>query len=67
MLLSWGFINSPYLSQHDRFLAKLHGEPLVQKLKERVKYEWEHFEERERRFRPARSRGCQEESGIDFN
>jgi hypothetical protein len=40
-----GFINYPYLSQHDPLLAKLRDEPRFKKLMERVKYEWEHFEE----------------------
>jgi len=39
-----GFINYPYFSKHDPMLAKLKNEPRFQKLMERVKYEWEHFE-----------------------
>ncbi len=39
-----GFINYPYLSQYDPSLAKLRDDPRFQKLMERVKYEWEHFE-----------------------
>jgi serine/threonine protein kinase len=39
-----GFINYPYLS-HDRFLAKLRTEPRFEKLMQRVKREWEEFEE----------------------
>ena len=39
-----GFINYPYLSQYDPLLEKLKDEPRFQKLMERVKYEWEHFE-----------------------
>jgi hypothetical protein len=38
------FINYPYLSQHDPLLAKLRDEPRYQKLMERVKFKWEHFE-----------------------
>jgi non-specific serine/threonine protein kinase len=40
-----GFINYPYISQYDPMLARLRNEPPFQKLMERVKYEWEHFEE----------------------
>jgi tetratricopeptide (TPR) repeat protein len=40
-----GFIHYPYLSQYDPLLAKLRDEPRFQKLMERVKYEWGHFEE----------------------
>ncbi len=39
-----GFINYPSLAGKDPFLAKIRGEPRFQKLMERVKYEWEHFE-----------------------
>ena len=39
-----GFINYPYLSQYDPLLARLRDEPRFQKLMERVKREWEHFE-----------------------
>ena len=39
-----GVINFPYLSEYDPFLENIHGEPRFQKLMERVKYEWEHFE-----------------------
>ena len=39
-----GMINYPYLNEHDPFLQNLRGEPRFQKLMERVKYEWEHFE-----------------------
>lgn len=38
-----GLINYPAL-KHDAFLANIRGEPRFQKLMERVKYEWEHFE-----------------------
>jgi len=40
-----GFINYPYLSEYDPLLAKLKDEPQFQKLMERVKHEWENFEE----------------------
>ena len=39
-----GFINYPFLSQHDPFLENVRGEERFKKLMERVKYEWEHFE-----------------------
>ena len=40
-LVSRGFINFPHLSQHDRFLTRLRGEPRYEKLLEEVKREWE--------------------------
>jgi non-specific serine/threonine protein kinase len=40
-----GFINYPLLAEKDPWLANLRGEDRFQKLMERVKYEWEHFEE----------------------
>ncbi len=40
-----GFLNYPFISQHDRFLDSIRGEERFKKLMERVKYEWEHFEE----------------------
>jgi non-specific serine/threonine protein kinase len=40
-----GFINYPLLAEKDLFLANIRGEPRFKKLMERVKYEWEHFEE----------------------
>jgi eukaryotic-like serine/threonine-protein kinase len=40
-----GFINYPLLAVKDPFLANIRGEPRFKKLMERVKYEWEHFEE----------------------
>jgi len=40
-----GFINYPYLSDYDPFLAKLRGDPRFQKLMVRVKGEWERFKE----------------------
>jgi tetratricopeptide (TPR) repeat protein len=39
-----GFINYPFLMEYDASLANIRGEPRFQKLMERVKYEWEHFE-----------------------
>ena len=39
-----GFINYRFLSEKDCFLANIRDEPRFQKLMERVKYEWEHFE-----------------------
>ena len=40
-----GFINYPFLNQHDSFLENVRGEERFKKLMERVKYEWENFEE----------------------
>ena len=40
-----GFINYPLLAEKDPWLANIRGEPRFKKLMERVKYEWEHFEE----------------------
>jgi serine/threonine protein kinase/tetratricopeptide (TPR) repeat protein len=40
-----GFINYPLLAEKDPWLASIRGEARFQKLIERVKYEWEHFEE----------------------
>jgi non-specific serine/threonine protein kinase len=42
--VNWGFINYPFLTEHDPFLASIRGEERFKKLMERVKYEWEHFE-----------------------
>jgi TolB-like protein/predicted Zn-dependent protease len=39
-----GFINYPFISMHDTFLDNIRGEERFNKLMERVKYEWEHFE-----------------------
>ncbi len=39
-----GFLNYPYISEHDPFLAKLRGESRFQQLMARVKREWEQFE-----------------------
>jgi serine/threonine protein kinase len=43
--VSRGFINYPYISEYDPFLAKLRGEPRFQQLMVRVKREWENFED----------------------
>jgi serine/threonine protein kinase/tetratricopeptide (TPR) repeat protein len=40
-----GFINYPFLAEKDRWLAGIRGEARFKKLLERVKTEWEHFEE----------------------
>jgi serine/threonine protein kinase len=40
-----GFINYPFLAEKDPFLKNIRGEERFKKLLERVKYEWEHFEE----------------------
>ena len=40
-----GFINFPLLAEKDPWLADLRGDERFLKLIERVKYEWEHFEE----------------------
>ena len=40
-----GWCNYPLFSELDPFLANIRGEPRFKKLMERVKYEWEHFEE----------------------
>ena len=39
-----GFINYPWMSQHDPFLTKMRGNPRYDQLMERVKHEWENFE-----------------------
>jgi len=39
-----GFINYPFLNDHDPWLANIRSDPRFQKLMERVKYEWENFE-----------------------
>ena len=39
-----GFINYPFLSESDPFLANLRGEPQFEALMERVKDQWETFE-----------------------
>jgi tetratricopeptide (TPR) repeat protein len=40
-----GFINYPFISKYDSFLDNIRSEERFKKLIERVKYEWEHFEE----------------------
>jgi TolB-like protein/Flp pilus assembly protein TadD len=40
-----GFINFPFINNYDFFLDNIRGEGRFKKLMERVKYEWEHFEE----------------------
>ena len=40
-----GFVNYPYISKYNPFLKNIRGEERFRKLLERVKYEWEHFEE----------------------
>ncbi|HDT14193.1 MAG TPA: zinc-ribbon domain-containing protein [Candidatus Aminicenantes bacterium] len=39
-----GFVNYPFLSEHDRLLASVRGEPRFKTLMERVRREWESFE-----------------------
>ncbi len=39
-----GYINYPYLSQYNKILVKLHGDPRFDSLMQRAKYEWEHFD-----------------------
>jgi non-specific serine/threonine protein kinase len=41
--LRW-FHNYPFIAEKDPFLANIRQEPRFQKLMERVRYEWEHFE-----------------------
>jgi serine/threonine protein kinase/predicted Zn-dependent protease len=40
-----GFINYPFINKLDSFLVNIRGEERFKKLMERVKYEWERFEE----------------------
>jgi hypothetical protein len=40
-----GIINYPFLNTYDPFLKNIRGDERFKKLMERVKYEWEHFEE----------------------
>ena len=39
-----GFINYPFLTNHDKLLNNIRGEERFKKLMERVKREWENFE-----------------------
>jgi TolB-like protein/lipoprotein NlpI len=39
-----GFINYPFLNEHDKLLDSIRSEPRFKKLMERVKHEWENFE-----------------------
>lgn len=39
-----GFVNYPFLSQHDPFLQNIRKEKRFRNLMQRVKYAWEHFE-----------------------
>jgi len=41
----YGFINYPFLNEYDPFLENIRGEEQFAKLMERVKHEWEHFED----------------------
>ena len=43
-VVKWGFINYPFLNEHDPHLENIRGEERFKKLMERVKYEWENFE-----------------------
>jgi non-specific serine/threonine protein kinase len=40
-----GFINYPFINSYDFFLENIRSEERFKKLMERVKYEWEHFDE----------------------
>jgi serine/threonine protein kinase len=40
-----GFVNYPYISKYNPFLKSIRGDARFKKLLERVKFEWEHFEE----------------------
>jgi len=39
-----GFINYPFISQHDPLIESIRGEPRFQKILTKAKYEWEHFD-----------------------
>jgi non-specific serine/threonine protein kinase len=39
-----GFINYPFINEHDPFLENIRGEERFKKLMKQVKYEWENFE-----------------------
>jgi hypothetical protein len=40
-----GFLNYPYLNAYDPYLGNIRGEERFKRIMERVKYDWEHFEE----------------------
>jgi tetratricopeptide (TPR) repeat protein len=40
----WGFINYPFLDEHDKLLDNIRGETRFKKLMERVEHEWENYE-----------------------
>jgi non-specific serine/threonine protein kinase len=40
-----GFVNYSFIIEYDIFLKNIRGEERFKKLMERIKYEWEHFEE----------------------
>jgi TolB-like protein len=40
-----GFINYPFLAEYDPFLESIRNEDRFQRLMERVRYEWEHFDD----------------------
>ena len=42
--VDFGFINLPWLSQQEPFLANVRGEPRFARLMERVRKDWEAFE-----------------------
>ena len=42
--VEFGFINLPWLSEYEPFLANLRGEPRFVRLMERVRRAWEAFE-----------------------
>jgi len=39
-----GFINYPFIAEHDPWLESIRGEPRFRDIAARAKYEWEHFE-----------------------
>ena len=40
-----GFINYPLLAEHDPFLRKFRGDERYEQFLDRIKYEWEHFDD----------------------
>jgi hypothetical protein len=44
MAVDRGFINYPFLAQHDPFFQRLRSEPRFQTLMETVRHRWESFE-----------------------